>query len=146
MKKVIRILLVMMAVTMLSAAPASAAIRYIKDTTKSVTVEKGKKITIRQKNAKCTFTAKTGKLYDITKTGVLKGKVIGKTVLKFKVNGKTRQLTVKVVKSDPMVWKTATGKKYHKTNHCGSTNTKTATRIHLSEAVELKLTKCANCW
>lgn len=45
-----------------------------------------------------------------------------------------------------MVWRTRTGKKYHSTNHCGNTNSSTATEITLSEAEAEGLTACSKCY
>lgn len=44
------------------------------------------------------------------------------------------------------VWKTATGKKYHKTDHCGNTNSSNATLISITEAKNLGLTPCSKCY
>lgn len=44
------------------------------------------------------------------------------------------------------VWKTATGKKYHKTNNCGNTNSSNATLITITEAQNLGLTSCSKCY
>ncbi len=45
-----------------------------------------------------------------------------------------------------MVWKSATGKKYHSTNHCGSINPDNATQITEEQAVSQGLDKCGRCW
>lgn len=45
-----------------------------------------------------------------------------------------------------MVWKTATGSKYHSTNHCGRTNPANATQITEEEAIRQGLGKCSKCW
>lgn len=45
-----------------------------------------------------------------------------------------------------MVWKTQSGKKYHRTNHCGKTNPANATEITLSEAQAEGLTPCSKCY
>ena len=45
-----------------------------------------------------------------------------------------------------MVWKSATGKKYHSTNHCGFMNPDNATQITEEQAVSQGLDKCSRCW
>lgn len=45
-----------------------------------------------------------------------------------------------------MVWRTRTGKKYHRTNHCGRTNPANATEITLREAEAEGLTPCSKCY
>ncbi|WP_346961976.1 hypothetical protein [Clostridium sp.] len=54
-----------------------------------------------------------------------------------------------VVNPEPvgkMVWKTATGKKYHSINNCGNTNPKKATCITMEAAESQGLTPCSNCY
>ena len=43
-----------------------------------------------------------------------------------------------------MVWKTRTGKRYHRISKCG--NTKSATQVTLSSAKAAGLTACGNCY
>lgn len=45
-----------------------------------------------------------------------------------------------------MVWRTKTGHKYHRTNHCGNTNPNTATEITLKEAESMGLSPCSKCF
>jgi peptidoglycan hydrolase CwlO-like protein len=45
-----------------------------------------------------------------------------------------------------MVWKTATGKKYHSTNNCGNTNSKNTTYITIEAAESQGLTPCSKCY
>lgn len=45
-----------------------------------------------------------------------------------------------------MVWKTATGKKYHSINNCGNTNSKNATYITKESAESQGLTPCSKCY
>ncbi len=45
-----------------------------------------------------------------------------------------------------MVWKSATGEKYHSINHCGNMNPDKATQITEEQAVNLGLDKCSRCW
>ncbi|MEI3337581.1 MAG: hypothetical protein V8R02_09100 [Clostridium sp.] len=45
-----------------------------------------------------------------------------------------------------MVWKTATGSKYHRTNHCGNTNPNNATQITKEEAQSMGLEPCKKCY
>ena len=45
-----------------------------------------------------------------------------------------------------MVWKTATGKKYHSNNSCGKTNSSNATQVTLEAAKSAGLTPCSNCF
>ena len=45
-----------------------------------------------------------------------------------------------------MVWRTRTGHKYHRTNHCGNTNPNTATEIPLKEAESMGLSPCSKCF
>ena len=45
-----------------------------------------------------------------------------------------------------MVWKTATGKKYHSTNNCGNTNSKSTTHITIEAAESQGLTPCSKCY
>ncbi len=45
-----------------------------------------------------------------------------------------------------MVWKSATGSKYHSTNHCGNMNPDNATQITEEEAIREGLGKCKKCW
>ena len=48
--------------------------------------------------------------------------------------------------SGTMVWKTATGSKYHSYNSCGRTNPANATQITELEAISMGLGKCSKCW
>jgi len=53
-----------------------------------------------------------------------------------------------VVNPEPvgkMVWKTATGKKYHSINNCGNTNPKNSTSITIEAAESQGLTPCSKC-
>ena len=53
-----------------------------------------------------------------------------------------------VVNPEPvgkMVWKTATGKKYHSINNCGNTNSKNATCITIEAAESQGLAPCSKC-
>lgn len=45
-----------------------------------------------------------------------------------------------------MVWKTATGKKYHRTNNCGNTNLSNASQISQSDAEAKGLGPCSKCY
>lgn len=45
-----------------------------------------------------------------------------------------------------MVWKTATGKKYHSINNCGKTNPAKATQVTLDAAKSAGLTPCSKCF
>ncbi len=45
-----------------------------------------------------------------------------------------------------MVWKSATGSKYHSNNHCGNMNPDNATQITEEEAIREGLGKCKKCW
>ena len=45
-----------------------------------------------------------------------------------------------------MVWKSATGSKYHSINHCGNMNPDNATQITEEEAIREGLGKCKKCW
>lgn len=45
-----------------------------------------------------------------------------------------------------MVWKSATGKKYHSKNNCGNMNPNKATQITKAEAVAQGLGQCSKCW
>lgn len=45
-----------------------------------------------------------------------------------------------------MVWKSATGKKYHSRNDCGNMNPDKATQITEEEAISQGLGKCSKCW
>lgn len=45
-----------------------------------------------------------------------------------------------------LVWKSATGSKYHSTNHCGNMNPDNATQITEEEAIREGLGKCKKCW
>lgn len=48
--------------------------------------------------------------------------------------------------ADVMVWKSATGKKYHNINDCGNMNPDKATQITKAEAESLGLGPCSKCW
>lgn len=45
-----------------------------------------------------------------------------------------------------MVWKTATGKKYHRTNNCGKTNSSNASQLSQSDAEAQGLGPCSKCY
>lgn len=47
---------------------------------------------------------------------------------------------------DTMVWLTATGSKYHSTNHCGRTNPNRAYQVTKSEAEAEGYGPCSKCW
>ena len=46
----------------------------------------------------------------------------------------------------PTVWITATGKKYHSINNCGTTNPNNASQVSLERAIALGLTACEKCY
>ena len=48
--------------------------------------------------------------------------------------------------SDIMVWLTATGSKYHSTNHCGRTNPNKAYQVTKSQAEAQGYGPCSKCW
>lgn len=48
--------------------------------------------------------------------------------------------------SDPLVWISETGSKYHSINNCGRMNPNKATQIHKSEAEARGLGRCSKCW
>ena len=84
---------------------ASAAVKNLKKATvtKSVTVGKGKKVTIKvtkvpTKGVKKKFTSKNKKVATVTKKGVVTGKKAGKAVISVKANGKTVKVSVTVKK------------------------------------------------
>ncbi|MGG7176395.1 hypothetical protein ACQPU1_02300 [Clostridium paraputrificum] len=45
-----------------------------------------------------------------------------------------------------MVWKTATGTKYHRTNNCGNTNSSNATQVTIGTAQSQGLSPCKKCF
>ncbi len=48
--------------------------------------------------------------------------------------------------SGEMVWKSATGKKYHSIDHCGNMNPNKATQITREQAEAMGLGRCSNCY
>ena len=46
----------------------------------------------------------------------------------------------------PIVWITATGKKYHAINNCGTTNPNNASQVPLEHAIARGLTACDKCY
>lgn len=48
--------------------------------------------------------------------------------------------------TERQVWKSATGKKYHSKNNCGSMNPSKATQISESDAKAAGLGPCSKCW
>lgn len=63
--------------------------------------------------------------------------------------GKTQGSGNKVQNTNPigkMVWKTATGKKYHSKNNCGNTNSANARQVTLEAAKSAGLTPCNKCY
>ena len=48
--------------------------------------------------------------------------------------------------STTMVWKSATGSKYHSRNDCGNMNPANATLITEQQAISEGLGKCKKCW
>lgn len=48
--------------------------------------------------------------------------------------------------STTMVWKSATGEKYHSINNCGRMNPDKATQITEEQAISMGLGKCSKCW
>ena len=48
--------------------------------------------------------------------------------------------------SAAMVWKSATGSKYHSINNCGKMNPSKATQITEEQAINQGLEKCSKCW
>ena len=148
--------LVTLALAMMFTVPAFGATKYIKASTKKVTVTEGQKVTLKIKKKKIRFKAKNTAIAKITKKGVLTAKKAGTVKIKYKLGKKTKTLKI-IVKAkktekateeddDPLVWKSATGKKYHKINNCGTMNPDKATQITESEAIKEGLTKCKNCW
>lgn len=82
---------------------ASAAVKNLKKATvaKSVTVGKGKKVTIKvtkvpKKGVKKKFTSKNKKVATVTKKGVVTGKKVGKTTVVVKLTYKKKSVTKKV--------------------------------------------------
>ena len=51
-----------------------------------------------------------------------------------------------VQSNEEMVWVSATGTKYHKTNHCGTMNPDTATQETKAEAEAQGLEPCKKCY
>lgn len=47
---------------------------------------------------------------------------------------------------EQLVWKSATGKKYHSVNDCGTMNPNKATQITQSQAEAMGLGRCSKCW
>ena len=45
-----------------------------------------------------------------------------------------------------MVWKSATGSKYHSVNDCGNMNPNTATQLTKEQAEAQGLGQCSKCW
>ncbi|MDY4079046.1 MAG: hypothetical protein SOY42_09740 [Clostridium sp.] len=56
------------------------------------------------------------------------------------------QTVENVPENGEMVWKTATGSKYHRTNHCGNTNPNKATQITKEQAENMGLEPCKKCY
>lgn len=56
------------------------------------------------------------------------------------------QTVENVPENGEMVWKTATGSKYHRTNHCGNTNPNNATQITKEQAQNMGLEPCKKCY
>ena len=56
------------------------------------------------------------------------------------------QTVENIPENGEMVWKTATGSKYHRTNHCGNTNPKNATQITKEQAENMGLEPCKKCY
>lgn len=82
---------------------ASAAVKNLKKATvtKSITVGKGKKVTIKvtkvpTKGLKKKFTSKNKKVATVTKKGVVTGKKVGKTTVVVKLTYKKKSVTKKV--------------------------------------------------
>lgn len=174
MKKLLIIIAILLLAVPVSAG--TTLTKTIKPTTKTITVRKGQQIRIRVKGKKARFVAKKNKTFAITKKGVLTAKKVGSAKFKYKIGKKTKTVKVVVkaastpkptgtdtkiivvaptttptpsptqTKDDPLVWKSATGKKYHSIDHCGTMNPAKAEQITLSEALKLGLTKCSNCW
>lgn len=175
MKKILCIILaVMMMATPVSAG--TVLTKTIKTSTKTITVRKGQKIKLKIKGKKAKFTAKKCKTFAITKKGVLTAKKVGTAKLKYKIGKKVKTVKVivkanklptpaveapadetgtatrvttptpKSTKDDPLVWRTATGKKYHSINNCGTTNPAKARQITRSEAEDAGLTPCSKCY
>lgn len=64
-------------------------------------------------------------------------------------NNYNNTYTETVNESEPigqMVYKTATGKKYHSHNNCGNTNSSNTSYITLEQAQNLGLTACSKCY
>ncbi len=73
------------------------------------------------------------------------------------VQKESKQESAESVQSEPepdpepepqeqMVWKSATGKKYHSVNDCGNMNPNKAKQITKSEAEAMGLGQCSKCW
>ena len=172
MKKVLFLILAVLILTVPVSAGTTLT-KTIKTTTKTITVRKGQKLRLRVKGKKAKFVAKKTKIFAISKKGVLSAKKVGVGKFKYKLGKKTKtvKVIVKAVKAstptttvpttptkkpitvetsteedDPLVWRTATGKKYHVVNNCGTTNPANAKQIHLSEALAAGLTACSKCY
>ena len=127
---------------------ASAAVKNLKKATvtKSVTVGKGKKVTIKvtkvpTKGVKKKFTSKNKKVATVTKKGVVTGKKVGKTTVVVKLTYKKKSVTkkVKVAVKNPV--KKLTLNKKTATINVGATTdvkVKSVTPKNASKAVTYK--------
>lgn len=61
-------------------------------------------------------------------------------------NGNTSNSNGAVEPIGQMVWKTATGSKYHRINNCGKTNPSTTSKVTVEEAKAAGLTPCSKCY
>jgi Bacterial surface proteins containing Ig-like domains len=95
------------------------------------------------------ITAKKAGTVNITAT-VLDKKYTCKVTVKAKPPAVTKPSgptgTKPESKPGEFVWKSATGKKYHKINNCGTMNPNKATKITLGEAKKLGLGPCSKCF
>lgn len=127
---------------------ASAAVKNLKKATvtKSITVGKGKKVTIKvtkvpTKGLKKKFTSKNKKVATVTKKGVVTGKKVGKTTVVVKLTYKKKSVTkkVKVAVKNPV--KKLTLNKKTATINVGATTdvkVKSVTPKNASKAVTYK--------
>ncbi|KIR03928.1 hypothetical protein P261_02743 [Lachnospiraceae bacterium TWA4] len=131
-----------------------AATPKLNATKVTLNVGKTKKLKVTGTNKKITWTSSNKKVATVSSKGVVTAKKKGTATISAKVaNRKLNcKVTVKSVSktnstkpSTTMVWLTRTGKCYHKTNHCGNTDSSTAWKVTLKEA-QKKHRACKKCF
>ena len=144
------IILTLLASTVLSlfhvTSVNAASKPHLNSTKVTLTVGKTKQLKLSGTTKRVTWSSSNRRVATVSSRGKVSAKKSGTATITAKSNGRKYncKVTVKSISKthstkthttvDKYVWITATGKCYHRTNHCGNTNPSRARKVKLSEA------------